>query len=522
MLVPVLISFLVIVGIIFVYLFVLAPRLNPLKRADFFMSQNLVDEAMLEYEKILDQNPANPVAHYRLALIYLDRDRMEEGVHHLEEVIRINKYGSELDNAAVERRLAEAYITLEKTHEAFKLLFDILKKHPGDFKALYHVTFILLGQEYFDLAQRYFERLVRLEERNFEILFGAGIASYQNQKTADAVDYFKEALSIDPHSDIANLAMAFAQQRKHDYKAALNYARMIIDTSTDQNALFIARRLYGILAIQAKRPTEGVKVLEELLNSARKKGLTDEVRVVLYDLGFAALNAEMTELAYDYWNQLYQDDREFRNIQSLTTMLRKEMDFKSGPRDVEGSVMEYTDEWLRDSFSPDFIWHICGLRSERKIDLGPVLAAASAESIREDSPDKKRALSGETAEKVDAFIQLDVENFRIVSNRVAAKLGYRVDEILQTYREPDGVDFLAYSQPARDKTLIWVRRWKDIRVGEIPFRNLAQAVNDMKARQGVFICTSELTEAGEEAVRNLSKVKVILPSELGNLLADLV
>jgi tetratricopeptide (TPR) repeat protein len=522
MLVSVLISLLVVVGVIVVYLFLLAPRLNPLKRADFFLSQNLVDQAMLEYEKILEYNPANPVAHYRLALIFLDRGQLEEGVRHLEEVIRTNKYGSELDKAAVERRLAEAYISQEKILEAFKLLFEILKQHPGDTKALYHIAFILLGQEYFDMAQRYFDRLVRLEERNFEILFGAGIASYQGQKTADAVDCFKEALSIDPHSDIANLAMAFAQQRKHDYKAALNYARMIIDTSKDQNALFIARRFFGILATQAGRPAEGVKVLEELLNFARKMGSTDEEKVVLYDLGFAALNAEMTEIAYGYWDQLYQEDREFRDIQSLTTMLRKEMDFKSGPADVEGSVTEYTDEWLRDAFSPDFLWHICGLKSERKIDLGPVLAAASAESTREDTPDKRKALSSVADEKVDAFIGLDVENFRIIANRVATKLGYRVDEILQTYREPDGVDFLAYSQPSKDKTLIWVRRWKDIRVGEIPFRNLAQAVNDMKARQGIFICTTELTEAGEDAVRNLSKVKVILPAELGNLLTDLV
>ncbi|OHD71517.1 MAG: hypothetical protein A2W19_16045 [Spirochaetes bacterium RBG_16_49_21] len=522
MLVPALISLLVIVGIIFVYLYILAPRLNPLRRADSYLNQNLVDQAMLEYEKILQFDAGNPIAHYRLALIHLDRSQIEDGVRHLEEVIRINKYDSEVDKIAVERKLAEAYISSEKTLEAFQLFFDILKNYPGDVKALYHVAFILLGHEYFDLAQRYFERLLRLEERDFEILFGAGITSYQNQKTNEAVDYFKEALSIDPHSDIGNLAMAFAQQRKHDYKAALNYVRMIIDTSADENALFVAKRLYAILSVQAKRPADGVKVLEELLSYARKKGMTEELSVILYDLGFTALNAEMTEPAYEYWNQLYQAEREYRNIQSLTTMLRKEMDFKTGPRDVEGSVVEYTEEWLKDSFPSDFVWQICGLKSERTIDLSPLLATAHAESARDDGGEKKKAVSSMAAEKVNAFIQLDVENFRIIASRVMARLGYRVDEILQTYREADGVDFLAYSQSVKDKTLIWVRRWKDIRVSEIPLRNLAQAVNDMKARQGIFICTSELTDAGEAAMGGLSKLRVILPNELGNLLADLL
>ena len=105
---------------------------------------------------------------------------------------------------------------------------------------------------------------------------------------------------------------------------------------------------------------------------------------------------------------------------------------------------------------------------------------------------------------------------------MVAKLGYRVDEILPTYREGDGVDFLAYDLSSKDKTLIWVRRWKDIRISEIPLRNLAQSVNDMKAKQGIFITTSELTDAGVEAVNRLSRIKVIFPEELGSLLAELI
>jgi tetratricopeptide (TPR) repeat protein len=525
MLVSFLIALVTILGIALIYIYVLAPRLNPHNRADSYMSQNLVEEAIVEYKKALDRNPDDFVVHWKLANIFFKRKNIDEGVIHLEEILRINRYNYEVEKVAVERKLAEAYLLRDDPQKAFQNYFDILKAFPGDEEALYQVSFILLGQEYFDLAQRYFERLIKEGDKNFETLFGAGIASYQNQKTGEAADYFKEALSLNPHSDIANLAMAFAQQRKRDFKTALNYARMIIDSSTDENALFIARRLYGILCVQAKRPAEGVKTLEALLEVARKNEMSDELTVILYDLGFAAVHAEMTELAYEYWNQLYQIDRTFRNVQRCTTLLRKEMDAaaKKEGRDEEGSVMDFDEDWQRDSFPPNYLWKICGLKAEKPVDLAPTLASAKADAVRDDGSIRMRASAqGPASEKIQAFYELDAETFRIISNRMVGKLGYRVDEILPTYREGDGVDFLAYDLSNKDKTLIWVRRWKDIRISEIPLRNLAQSVNDMKARQGIFITTSELTDAGVDAVNRLSRIKVIFPEELGSLLAEFI
>jgi tetratricopeptide (TPR) repeat protein len=525
MLVPILITLVIVLGMVLIYIYVLAPRLNPLNRADSFLSQNLVDQAILEYRKILDNNPNDFVVHWKLANIYFDRNQFDEGVIHLEEVLRINKFNYEVEKADVERRLGEAYLLREDVLKAFINFFDMLKSLPGDTEALYHVAFILLGQGYFDMAQRYLERLIKTGEKTFEIYFGAGIASYQNQKANEPVEFFKEALAFDSHSDIANLAMAFAQHRKRDFKAALNYARMIIDNSGDENALFVARRFYGIVCVQAKRPGEGVKVLEILLDYARKNDMADEVAVILYDLGFTALHAEMTEMAYECWNQLYQLDRNFRNIQHLTTMLRREMDSSSrlAGREGEESVMDYAEDWLRDTFPPNFLWDICGLRAEKAVELGGVLAAARADMARDDGTSQKsNGASGLAADKIDAFCSLDNENFRIIANRAVGKLGYRVDEILPTYREGDGVDFMAYSLANKDKTLIWVRRWKDIRISEIPLRNLAQAVNDAKAKQGVFVTTSELTDAGVASVERLSKVRVIYPEELGNILIELI
>ena len=86
--------------------------------------------------------------------------------------------------------------------------------------------------------------------------------------------------------------------------------------------------------------------------------MNDEVAMILYDLGFAAVHAEMTELAYDYWNQLYQIDRgTFRNVQHLHHAAPEGngCSREDGGREEEGSVMDFADDWLRDAFPPNYL-----------------------------------------------------------------------------------------------------------------------------------------------------------------------
>ncbi len=523
MLVPSLIILVVLLGIVLLYVYVLAPRLNPINRADSFLKQDMVDEAILEYKKVLDNNPNDFIVHWKLANVLFDRDQVDEAVLHLEEILRIDKYNYEVEKIGVQRKLAEVYLRRDETQKAFQNYYDILLAYPGDSESLYHAAFILLGQEYFEQALRYFDRLIKLGEKDMEVLFGAGIASYQAMKISEPVEYFRDALALETRSDITNLAMAFALQRKRDYKVAMNYARLIVDGTEDDMARFVASRLYGILCVQAKKPAEGVKMLEVVLEYTRKNDMSDETLMVLYDLGFACIHAEMTDQAYDYWNQLYQADRGFRNVQFLVTQLRKDMDaaVKTGAR-AEGTVLEHEQEWLEGAFAPDFLWNICGLKSPKAVDLDPVLASARADAGREEDRGIKAGRSSVADDKINAFHDMDMENFRIIAGRVVGKLGLRVDEILPTYREQDGVDFMAVDLATKDKTLVWVRRWKDLRVSEIPLRDFAQAVNDAKAKQGLFITTSDLSAVGEEAVKRLSKVRVVFPEELGNILAGLI
>jgi len=524
MLLPFLITSIIVLGAVVSYIYYFAPKFNPVNRAEEFLNDDRIEEAIIEYKKILERQPKNFLVHYKLGNLYYSQGQLDRGIMHFEEVLNIDRYSYEIDKVELLRKLAKAYLHIGDTEKAFIYFYDIVKVYPGDAEALYHVSFISLGQEMFDFAYRNFEKLVKSTKKNFEVMFGAGMASFQNQKVNDAVEYFKDALNYNSQSDIGRLALAFSFQRQRDFKAGLNILQQILDSSDDINALVIAYRLRGILAVQSRKYNLALEIYQKLYELIQVNALDEEEPLILYDLGFVALSAEKSEMAYDYWNQLYQIDKNFRNVQLFITMLRHEMDSNLTENDSGDSILDYMDDWIKDSFSSSFVWQICGLRSENQLDLENIISRKQSSSDNAGQSKQKGASSRKktSGELLPDFHNIDLENFKIISNRVLQKLGYDVDEILPTYRDHDGVDFIAHPVGEKIKVLVWVRRWQGANIGEIPLRNFAQAINDAKAKKGLLLTTSDLTESGESALSELKKIEVIYPDKFNSLLQGLI
>jgi tetratricopeptide (TPR) repeat protein len=523
MLIPILVTAIIILGAIVFYLYYLAPRLNPRNKAENLLSENRIDEAIIELKKVLEKKPLDVGVHWKLSELYLQQEKVDLALNHLETITVINRYTADVDKGEVYKLLADLYLQRDDKLKAFEKFYELLKEYPGDTEALYHVGFIALVQEAFETAYRHLETLSRIKKKNFEISFGAGIAALQTQRTTEAVTLFKEALSVHPESDIANIAMAFTLYRKKDYKTSINYAKYIVDNSSDVNASFIARRLLAFLYIEAKKNAAAVELFDELREFCIQNELEDELKVLLYDLGFANLINEKKDDAYLIWNQLYQMERNFRNVLDLVTRLRKEMDVKPGSKpDDSRPVISEVDFWREKAFPENYLWNICGLKSEKALEISSIISTGKIQGTREKRSSDDTEPGRQTASTIEDLYGLDSESFRRVAYRLCERLGFVIDDIMTTYRESDGVDFMATQKAGKVKTLIWVRRWKGSSIGEIPLRNFAQSINDVKAKQGYFITTSPLSPAGESALKNLEKVTVIYPEEVSRHLKGLI
>lgn len=513
----------IVLAVFFYYLFNIRPKMDPLYRAGSFERQDLLREAVLEYNKALDLHPNDFVTHFRLANLHQRLGEPDQAMSHLERILEINRFNYEVDRVNIQKRLAEMYYTDDDIEKAFQTYYEVLNQTPADYDALYYLAFISLGQEEFEFAQKYFDRLVKGSRNEFEIFFGAGICSYQNQRVLDAVNYFKSALAIRPHSDIANLSMAFACQANKDIKQALYFAGVVAANAEEPEVKYISHRLLAFLSLRQKSYDDAAASLRDALGIARDNNMQEQIMLALYDLGFVYARAGKHQEAYDSWREVFQADRQYRDIQKLAGLARKEAEGgqKRGGDEFEESALDFYDQWLANAFPSDFIWNICGLRSEKRFDVRNVTVTARISTGREGDADGRKS-SADYTDRLEAFCNLDVESFRIMANRVVTKMGYKVDQILQTYREADGVDFLAYSMATKEKALIWVRRWTKTMSGEITLRNFAQAITDQKAKQGVFITTTNLTDAAMANLDKLSKVMVIYPDQLNEFLRGIL
>jgi len=498
-------------GVFVSYLYFIAPRRNPANKAELFIQENRIDEAIVELKKVIEKAPYDINVHKRLADLYMRQGMEEQASRHFEKLIEINRFSADVVKGEIYRSLARIYLKNGQVDKAFGKYYELLKDYPADSESLYHVGFISLGQEIFETAFKSLDSLAKQEKKNFEVLFGAGIAALQSQRISEAINYFGEAVAVEPESDIANIAMAYTFYKKRDYKTAVDYVKAVTDKTSDSTAMMIAKRLTAFCFVELKKYSIALKYFEEIRNFCVEHNWDEELRFTLFDLGFASLLNDNSEEAYDYWNQLYQLERNYKNLQDLITRLRKEMDERSLKFDDIKPVVSEAPLWKDKAFPENFMWNICGLKSDKAIDIAGIITSGRV-SVQRERRDSAESDSGVNLD-FEAFYKLDSENFRSVSYRMCEKLGFVIDEILNTYRESDGVDFLAINKENKNKTLIWVRRWKGTNVGEIPLRNFAQAINDAKAKQGYFITTSPLTPAGEGILKNLDKVVVIYPEE---------
>ncbi|MFW6365235.1 MAG: tetratricopeptide repeat protein [Spirochaetota bacterium] len=520
MLVPLLLTGIFLLSAVTYYFFYLAPKLDPKNRAEQFLMTDRYDDAIVEYKKILEHRPHDPVALYRLANVYIKVGENDKAVESLETIVEAGNYSYEVDQLDVKRKLGKLYYLRDEIEKTFDIFFNLLSSYPGDADSMYHVAFIALGQEEYGFAQRYFDRLCKSNDVDYETFFGAGMCAYQNQKINECVDYFKKALDKKNDSKIVILAMAFSLWRKREYSKALGFASKLVAISDEIEVRYIALRLEAILNVHLKKYDTAVKKLEEVLDLCRQHDMDDEELLTLYDLGFICVKADRIQQAETYWSTLSKTKRSYRNIQNLLMTLQREMERKDA-FEFQDSIHDYVDTWLEHFFPENFLWNICGLKSEYFFDIkGKITTVKQKGEARDQKGYDQKAAPD--VDNIETFLKLDTENFRITANRLVQKFGYRVDEILPTYKEPDGVDFMAVHRETNDKTYVWVRRWKGMSVGEIPMRNFAQMVNEFKARKGLFITTVGLTEGAERSLDQLSKVTVIRPEEVNDKLRGLI
>ena len=491
---------------------------TPMKLAEKYASDNMINEAIAEYKKILAKSPNNMLVYYKIGNLYLKNKSADEGIACFEKIINSGKYDKDLSKHKVFKKLGKAYLLNSEVEKAFETYCDVINENPNDEEALLQTGFLLLGQEAFDIAAKTFERLLEITKNvSFEAYFAVGMTALQLSKISEAIKHFKSALKLSPESDIANLAVAFAFRKKNDYPNAIDYSQKVIKPSNGGDASFIAERLTGILHYQNNDANSAFKIYENLLNTVRTSRSEEELKMILYDIGFICIACEKSELAMNYWSELQVLDADYKKTSKLIIKLMQEIENNQVTRKdlfKDEALGSFIREWNQSVFPENYIWKICGLKASQSYNL---------RAIYDKAAEKKQAASLEDVAKLmEKLNNLDAEKLQILAGRVVQKMGYLVSEVLDTYKESDGVD-LRGTSPNKASVLIWFRKWDgSAAIGEIPINDFAQAVRDSGADEGLFIATAQLVPHAAELLKTMPKIRFVSMPELSPMLIGLL
>jgi tetratricopeptide (TPR) repeat protein len=125
-----------------------------------------VEQAVLDYQRVLELQPAQTDTRFRLAQVLLENKRDEEAVPHLERLL-----GEVPDNPDVAAALAPCRVAQSRVEEGRQLLARVLEDHPDHFNALLRLGRLELSLEKAEEAESYLRKAVRLKPHDIDAHF---------------------------------------------------------------------------------------------------------------------------------------------------------------------------------------------------------------------------------------------------------------------------------------------------------------------------------------------------------------
>jgi predicted O-linked N-acetylglucosamine transferase (SPINDLY family) len=178
--------------------------------------------AIKAFRKAANLDPANADDLNNLSLAYFNSERFEDAARAGEEALKRNsKHVKALVN------LANAYVTLERYDDAIPLFEQALSMEPGYVKARVNYSAALLKAQRPEDA---FEALGDLVNRTDHVgaQKAAGHALASQRRHEEAIEYYKNALRVEPDNASVYGAIAIAFRETAKYKDAIEAAEFAV------------------------------------------------------------------------------------------------------------------------------------------------------------------------------------------------------------------------------------------------------------------------------------------------------
>jgi tetratricopeptide (TPR) repeat protein len=185
------------------------------------------DKAIELYEKSLDlrtnNNFANPIAMSNLGLLYVHKKKYQKAAELWQTALELRP-----NDNVIRYRYVIGLIEMKNWNAALDNLGQLMSRHPHHFDYTYLKGYVLLNQNHYGAALKYFEQCLRLVSGNQQALLGAGICNNLMGHYERAEAIFRRVLEFAPNDDLALLWLVETNMSVDDSQDADRYLKELL------------------------------------------------------------------------------------------------------------------------------------------------------------------------------------------------------------------------------------------------------------------------------------------------------
>jgi Flp pilus assembly protein TadD len=183
------------------------------KLGDQYLQQGDISRAFLQYDKALQLDQNQVGIRYKIAMIFVQRSLINEGIRELNEILTIDG-----NYALAYEGLGLASLQLKENEDAEKFFLQALSLNPDLWRSHNFLGMIYSSRSNFDRSIAEYQKAIALKSDQGLLFNNLGLAYYSQEKYDKAVAAFREALKTESSNGkiYNNLALALSKLGKYD------------------------------------------------------------------------------------------------------------------------------------------------------------------------------------------------------------------------------------------------------------------------------------------------------------------
>ncbi|MBK8847468.1 MAG: tetratricopeptide repeat protein [Bacteroidetes bacterium] len=299
---------------------------------DYFLSQQFViwlaatlklDEGILFFEKILDEDPYNLDAWIAKGLIYKELEDYTAAIDAYSYPIAVEE-----NNIAALGETADCYFALDQYKDALLYYERAANINPDNPIYWYHIgeCFEWMGDH--NAAKMNYQRCIKLNQNFPAAWYSMGMVLSLNFKWFEASHYYKKAVELEPDNAEFWFALGDCQSNLNHYKEACECYENVIGLDPAHEIIWLE---YSILLYENNEPERALEVISEGIKYFPDNAdFQYQCCGMLYENGYLKESYQMLEFAlsndFETHTQLFEiipGIKSDKNIMTIIEQYRK-------------------------------------------------------------------------------------------------------------------------------------------------------------------------------------------------------